>query len=113
MHTYKRDKTMAEKQLLRAKQLIQAKRYEDARALLITVDHPTADKWLDRLSKVPTAASVGPLPDYTNKAVALLVLYFVLFIPGLIAGQIWAQQARNDLNRYGDIPGAKALISIT
>lgn len=37
-------------QLAQAKKLIQSKRYEDAKTLLITIDHPTADKWLARLN---------------------------------------------------------------
>jgi hypothetical protein len=41
----------AEQELLRAKKLIQAKRYEDAKALLITIDHPTADKWLAKVRR--------------------------------------------------------------
>lgn len=45
-------KSAIERELSQAKQLIQAKRYEDAKALLITIDHPTAEKWLSKLNSI-------------------------------------------------------------
>jgi hypothetical protein len=41
-----------ESELAQAKKLIQAKQYDDAIALLITIDHPTADKWLAKLNSL-------------------------------------------------------------
>ena len=99
---------MSKAKLLQAKALIRQKRYDDARALLITVDHPTADKWLARLSRVaPTSR-----PDYTNKLVIVIVLYFALFLPGLIAHGIWVNQAMQDDRRYDHVPGAMPLIQL-
>lgn len=51
--------------LSKARTLIEAKRYEDARALLITVDHPTAEKWLAKLNQIIASAqtpAVGSPP---------------------------------------------------
>lgn len=38
--------------MLAAKELIQEKRYDEARALLKTVDHPTAREWLKKLDRI-------------------------------------------------------------
>lgn len=53
--------TMSEgtkQQLARAKKLIQNKHYDDARAILITIDHEIADKWLERLPQGNSAVAV-------------------------------------------------------
>ncbi|GEM_PF-6768137 len=39
-------------QLARARQLLQEKRYSEARTVLEQIDHPTADKWLERLNEI-------------------------------------------------------------
>ncbi len=111
--------------MIRAKHLIEAQRYDEARAILITIDHPTADKWLEKLnryskkneltyepviSKVahyipePTPVYISPMKDYTNAAMFVMVLYFVLYIPGLIANVVYWNQAQNDAKRYGSTP---------
>ena len=41
--------------LQEAKQLIQQKKYDEARQLLRTVNHPTAQKWLAKLDELPKA----------------------------------------------------------
>ena len=38
------------RKLEQVRALIDARRYEEARAMLITMDHPTADKWLDKVN---------------------------------------------------------------
>jgi hypothetical protein len=40
------------KDLEKAQALIRAKKFDDARAILITIDDPTADKWLARLNEM-------------------------------------------------------------
>lgn len=108
-----------EQQLQKAKALIEAKRYEDARALLITIEHPTADKWLERLDKfsVPPAQPAPVIPvsfpaptvapqSFTVKLVVTLVLLWFFFIPGLIALTIFAKEAK----QYPNAPGAGALL---
>ncbi len=43
---------MAREQLERARDLIKAKRYDEARAILQNIDHPTAQKWLEKLDEL-------------------------------------------------------------
>ena len=43
---------MSSEQLARANELIQQKRYSDARAILQTVDHPMATEWLHKLDSI-------------------------------------------------------------
>lgn len=39
-------------EMAKAKKLIQQKKYDDARAILITLENTTAEKWLDRLNTI-------------------------------------------------------------
>lgn len=43
---------MVREQMERARELIKAKRYDEARAMLRAIDHPTAAKWLDKLDEL-------------------------------------------------------------
>lgn len=54
--------------LEQAKKLIQQKKYADATALLITVDHPTADKWLDRLNKMSASGTSSSSTQFSGRA---------------------------------------------
>lgn len=106
--------SQTEQDLLRAKRLIQAKHYEDAKALLVTIDHPTADKWLQRLQVISTAPTVAPPSkadnqDFTLQLVISIGLLFVLFIPGLIAVAIFKRQAQE----YPDAPGAQGILLLS
>lgn len=97
--------------LEKARELIQAKRYEDARALLLTVDDPRADKWLERLNRVLVSQADIPSQSFTTKLVLTIILLFVLVIPGLIALVIFSREAKDALARSKQpIPGARALI---
>ena len=99
-------------QMQRAKTLIQSKRYDDARALLITIDHPKADVWLTRLNQMgPATVAAAPQPAAADKsftAQLFITILLLLFwaIPGLIALAIFAPEAK----KYPDAPGAGALI---
>jgi hypothetical protein len=56
---------MSNTELSAARDLIQQRRYAEARALLQTINHPTATQWLAKLDQIdpPTRASViAPLP---------------------------------------------------
>lgn len=46
---------MSRNKMLAAKELIQEKRYDEARAILQTIDHPTAREWLAKLDKIAPA----------------------------------------------------------
>lgn len=64
-----------------AKQLIQEKQYDEARALLKTIDHPTARQWeakLNTIAPAPVAQPVKPKRKWTPKKLLLLA---VLAIP--------------------------------
>ena len=50
---------MSRDQMLRAKELIQSKQYSEARAILETVDHPTAKQWLDKLNEIAPEDDLG------------------------------------------------------
>lgn len=103
-------------ELMRAKKLIQAGRYEQARGLLITIDHPTADKWLEKLNQVASTASSTTAPtekSYTWHLVAMILLYMLGIIPGLIFGQIFAGAAKRDIAKYSPPPQyAKAVVRL-
>ena len=42
---------MSREKMLQARELIQAKRFDEARQILVTIDHPKAKQWLDRIEK--------------------------------------------------------------
>lgn len=71
-------------QLEQAKALIQAKRYDEARRILVLTDHPTADKWLaqlDRIAPVRKSSSVQPIILFAGGLVIVsLVLLLVFFV---------------------------------
>lgn len=107
-----------------ARELIKEKNYTAAREILKTVDHPTAREWIERIDQmdpfgVPStrsAPSADPAvaaaitKDYTNAAVIVLILYFVLWLPGLIANQIYLNQAKQMEALAGqELPGVRAL----
>jgi hypothetical protein len=95
------------------KQAILEKRYEDAEAMLILSDHPDAEKLRERLAAIRGGGGktktvyAGPEKDFTNKFAIACILIFFAFIPGLIAFEIFAAEAK----QYPDAPGAQKLIS--
>ena len=97
---------MSKQELAKAKRLIQAKQYEDARAILLTIDHPTADKWLERLSSITQSTSDSVPQSFTGKLVVSIALLWIGFIPGLIAVSIFSKEAE----RFPEVPGAGGLI---
>jgi hypothetical protein len=88
--------TMSKAKMLEARRLIEQKRYDDARSILIQVDHPTADKWLAKLDQI---APVREPQSFTIKAVIVLALYWVFWIPGLIANILFLNEARSVAKR--------------
>lgn len=94
-------------QMQRARTLIQQKRYDDARALLITINHPKADQWLNRLNRMGTG-SIQTTSDksFTVKLFISIVLLLFWVVPGVIALAIFAPEAK----KYPNAPGARALI---
>ena len=105
--------------MMKAKRLIAEKRYDDATAILITVDHPTADKWLNKLQLVTSSqtkaknSASAPLPSFTGKYVLTVVLLFLFVFPGIVALSIFSREAKRATEQYGDdVPGAKELIRL-
>ncbi|GEM_PF-3756843 len=56
-------------QLSKAKKLIQNKRYDEARQILQSIDHPIAEKWLAKLDNISPSSPTTPsqsLPKHTS-----------------------------------------------
>lgn len=75
-------------QLQQAKSLIQAKRYREARRVLSKIDHPTADRWLERLDEIAPVKESSGIPNQalliiaTVALVAVAILLTILVIRG-------------------------------
>lgn len=101
-----------EDEITEIKRAIREKRYDDAEALLVLSDHPEAEKIRVRLASIRGGGEKvkrvyhEAQPDFTSKLVLTIVLLFLLFIPGLIAMEIFAAEAK----KYPDAPGAQGLI---
>jgi hypothetical protein len=61
--------------MTKARDLIRAKKYNQARRVLETVDHPLAEKWLDRLDEIA--------PDPKSNAFAVNLGLFVFLFLGV------------------------------
>lgn len=59
-----------EDQLSRAKALIQAKQYDQARAILSGMDHPTAHKWLAKIDEMDNPFDVTPTSSNSSPSIA-------------------------------------------
>lgn len=58
---------MSKQKMLPARELIQQKKYDEARAILRTVDHPKAREWLAKLDAIaPSIASSIAEPDWAT-----------------------------------------------
>ena len=79
------------KALVEAQKLIKAGKYEEARRILITVDHPTADKWLQRINDItPGDAPVVVVQEkkrggcLRNIGIAVASLFACILILGIL-----------------------------
>lgn len=70
---------MSKAQLQAAKALIEEKRYDEARALLETIDHPTATKWLNQLDKIAPVTKPAKKRRMSRRTYILVVALFVCF----------------------------------
>lgn len=108
---------MSKEKFATARQLIEEKNYEAARSVLRTIDHPTAKEWLVKLDNLAPAfpavanRAVGiPPRSFTNSAVIVLVLYFILWLPGFIANLLYLREARQAENAADqNLPGTGCL----
>jgi len=85
---------MSKSKMLAAKQLIQEKKYTEARSILATVDHPTAREWEAKLDKL---APRKPLMPRGKKLRVILLIAGLLFLGGVVIFSILDNQriARN------------------
>jgi hypothetical protein len=104
---------MSKSKLIIARDLIKAKRYDEARSMLLELDDPTAQKWLDELDRIAPPTLIQSLPEdkgagrnfmvvIASIAIMLLItfviaIYGAFFRPTGIAnaqsGQQWAYVA--------------------
>ncbi len=54
---------------------------------------------------------MAPPPDYTGKAVIVLILYFLAYLPGLIVNIVFLAEASRTKAQYGSAPGMGCLIA--
>jgi len=74
------------KKLVYIRQLIKYKRYNEARYQLVGIDHPTADRWLNKLNKIDdsyTATTQLPIAFIIFSVVAVVGVCVVLVVGGL------------------------------
>lgn len=99
---------MAKEKMVEAKSLIQQKRYNEARAILRSVNHPTAMKWLAKLDDIAPEADddLPPLEDDLPETTKRYTLYkwvkaFVVTVIVLAIGfAVYTQTiGRSDPNR--------------
>jgi hypothetical protein len=80
-----------QKAMAKAKQLIEKKKYDDARAILITIDHPKAEEWLNRINQIsPTTSQTIVVKEKAKggcvrNTLVFLGLIFVCMIIGVLA----------------------------
>ena len=103
---------MSTERMLKARELIAAKRYAEARAILETIDHPKAKEWLAKLDVIaPNAAQPNPTsPSRKKPGRRYFVVYgliFILFLGGILYGTIQYLEA------YGQDGGEDVIRRIT
>lgn len=77
---------MSKTKFLAAQELIKEKKYDEARAILTTIDHPTAERWLAKLDEI-----APPSPNTIRTQKGNRVLLLAAFIAGIvIIGVIFA-----------------------
>lgn len=106
-------------QLEKARALIQAKRYNEARRLLVQIDHPTADKWLTRLDEIApvTTRSNGNLILMVAGGLViislLLLVVFLVSRPGSETAPIIVTATPDPATANQPIPTQEAVIQPT
>lgn len=64
--------------MLEARDLIQEEKFDEARAILQDIDHPTAREWLDKLNQVSPAARTASTRNWGRLIAVLLVAAVVI-----------------------------------
>ena len=110
---------MSKAKFAAAKELIDEKDYAGARMILKSIDHPTARMWEKKLDTMEPELPAGitaadranaRMKSYTPHVIAVIVLYLILFVPGLIANVIFHNEGkRMELIAGQPLPGVAAL----
>jgi hypothetical protein len=100
---------MSKQKMLAARELIQEKRYAEARALLKTIDDPTAKAWLKKLDEIaPEKKSGGKL---VIVAAVVVVLAIIVIVGVLVLRQNNTTPANQ--NVVAEVPTQMELPSVT
>ncbi len=73
--------------MLEARDLIQAEKFDEARAILQDIDHPTAREWLDKLNQVSPASQTVSTRSWGRLVAVLLVVAVVIMGVLVVAAQ--------------------------
>jgi uncharacterized protein YoxC len=71
---------MSKERMLEARQLIQQKRYDEARKILKTVDHPTAREWMRKLDADAPRKTPLWIPLFSLVSIAVIIILSVTII---------------------------------
>ena len=76
-------------QMLQARELIRAKQYDQARAILVTVDHPKAREWLARIDQIgasspQTVPEVRPRRSSSKRGILVAGMVMVVLLVALV-----------------------------
>ncbi len=78
--------------LAKARRLIEEQKYQEAQALLLTVDHPTADKWLARLAamgKTTPQMQTNVIVNQQQNGPGCVMQFLWFVFVGWWAAQLW------------------------
>lgn len=80
---------MSKQKILQAKQLMIEKRYDEARAILETVDHPRVEEWLAKLPPQKTKNKTAQSNKFKFVGIGILslVILFLTFGGGVLVGR--------------------------
>jgi len=65
---------MSKAKMEAARELIQEKKYVEARAILKTVDHPLATEWIGKIDQITATQLAPPMPKPKSEIIRLLVV---------------------------------------
>lgn len=92
---------MSKTKMLAAREFIYDKNYDEARAILKTIDHPTARKWLVKLDKIDPPLATPTIQESANEAKPArrrhnprLRLFLITVIVSLVAILAWVWVAK-------------------
>jgi len=116
-------------QLKSASDLIKQKRYQEAKNILVTIDHPTAKQWLAKIENIlmddpfagQTSTPIFPSQQYQQQnympqynpalqksyigaSMGLFVFYVLFWLPGIIFNIMYINEANRIKKETGQTP---------